>query len=362
MAIETPVKSEERRCSNACSAKQVNSAKRWQLAMEFIVSSLNDAGVNTFRWAIGQANQNKGFDIVSFADNLGGSTIQLQSGLPVITDKVRIKGSAETSSASLIEIDCNGNKGLSFSRNDLSGSKINGLTFRNAKGDPLLLKAAGVNVSNRSLAAKADAIIGGSEIHSNTMASVDASHGQGMAIDSLTGQAASDQALSPIGCTRVFWNDNTQAKLVGRNGDWFADVDPRGASKPRLLVMPKGLRKSGANFGDEVVVSENPAQWTSRYGSLVVSNVDKVVFEGMNEKGLAAHNLSLGVSDYGPRDTTKMGLQMGLSVPYILDNASTVEEAVSLIAKIQLVQVNVDKYPLRVSLVVEDRSGDSALI
>lgn len=330
--------------------------------MDFTVSSISDAGIDSFRWAINQSNQHKGVDTINFVGSLNGSTIQLQSSLPVITDKVRIKGSNETGRAPLIEIDFNDNTGLLFSRKDASGSKIIGLRFSNSEGDPLLLEATGVKVMNESLGTKTDSIIGGSETDNSTLASFDGDNRQSMALDSLTGQAAIDQELSPIGCTRVFWNDNAQAKLVGRNADWFAAVDPKGASRPRLLVMPKGLRKSGANFGDQVVVSENPAQWRSRYGSLVVSNVDKVVFEGMNEKGLAAHNLSLGISDYGPRDTAKTGLQMGLSVPYILDNASTVDEAVSLIANIQLVQVNVDKYPLRVSLVIEDKSGDSALI
>jgi len=48
-------------------------------------------------------------------------------------------------------------------------------------------------------------------------------------------------------CTRVFWNDNSIAKVVGRNADWFeAQTDPRAASDPKLLVLPRGLSKSGA--------------------------------------------------------------------------------------------------------------------
>ena len=185
---------------------------------------------------------------------------------------------------------------------------------------------------------------------------------QGSPIDPLTGQQVAANAYDAVGCTRVLWNDNPVAVLVARSGDWFKAVDPRGASAPKLQVMPRGLTKSGAMFGDQKVVTDNPAQWTSRYGSVVVSNIGTVVFEGMNEKGLAAHSLSLPETQYGDRDASRQGLQMGLWVPYILDNASTVEEALSLLPKIQPVPVVVDGFAMKLSLSIEDASGDSAVI
>jgi penicillin V acylase-like amidase (Ntn superfamily) len=163
-------------------------------------------------------------------------------------------------------------------------------------------------------------------------------------------------------CTRVLWNDNSIAVLSGRSADWFKASKPKGATDPKLLVMPRGLLKSGAKFGNEVVVTENPATWRSRYGSVVVSTQNTTVFDGMNEKGLAAHSLSLPVTNYGVRDVSRQGIHMGLWVPYILDNAATVPEAIALLAGIQPVQVVVDNFPMKLSLSIEDRFGDSAVI
>lgn len=163
-------------------------------------------------------------------------------------------------------------------------------------------------------------------------------------------------------CSRVLWNDNSIAVLSGRSADWFKASDPKGASDPRLLVMPRGLLKSGAKFGSELVVTENPATWRARYGSVVVSTQNTTVFDGMNEKGLAAHSLSLPVTDYGARDVSRQGIQMGLWVPYILDNAATVSEAIALLPRIQPVAVLVDGFAMKLSLSIEDRFGDSAVI
>lgn len=115
-------------------------------------------------------------------------------------------------------------------------------------------------------------------------------------------QTPLDDESCPIGCTRVLWNDNPVAVLVGRTQDWFNASNTKDPSDPTLLVMPRGLRKSGANSGETVVVTENPATWTSRYGSVVVANQNLVVLDGMNEKGLSAHALALFPSDYGTRD------------------------------------------------------------
>jgi hypothetical protein len=67
-------------------------------------------------------------------------------------------------------------------------------------------------------------------------------------------------------CTRVLWNDNSVAVLASRSMDWW------GSSQSRLHVMPRGLKKSGASFGKDKIVTENPARWTSKYGSVVVGN------------------------------------------------------------------------------------------
>jgi choloylglycine hydrolase len=169
----------------------------------------------------------------------------------------------------------------------------------------------------------------------------------------------------PVGhaCTRVFWNDNSIAKVVGRTADWFeATTDPRAASDPKLLVLPRGLSKSGAMNGTEVVVPQNPAKWTSLYGSVVVANYNAYVMDGMNEMGLAAHALALGVTKYGDRDVSRAGINMNLVVQYLLDNAATVAQALALLPQIQPVVVGIDGYATGLSFSIEDATGDSAVV
>ena len=164
-------------------------------------------------------------------------------------------------------------------------------------------------------------------------------------------------------CTRVFWNDNSIAKVVGRTADWFeATTDPRAASDPKLLVLPRGLSKSGAMNGTEVVVPQNPAKWTSLYGSVVVANYNAYVMDGMNEMGLAAHALALGVTKYGDRDVSRAGINMNLVVQYLLDNAATVAQALALLPQIQPVVVGIDGYATGLSFSIEDAAGDSAVV
>ena len=164
-------------------------------------------------------------------------------------------------------------------------------------------------------------------------------------------------------CTRVFWNDNSIAKVVGRNADWFeAQTDPRSASDPKLLVLPRGLSKSGAMNGTEVVVPQNPAKWTSIYGSVVVANYNAFVMDGMNEAGLAAHALALGVTKFGDRDVSRAGINMNLVVQYLLDKAATVAQALALLPQIQPVVVGIDGYATGLSFSIEDATGDSAVV
>ena len=163
-------------------------------------------------------------------------------------------------------------------------------------------------------------------------------------------------------CTRILWNDNSVAVIAGRTADWFKAGNPNGASDPKLHVMPRGLRKSGAMDGKELVVTKNPAKWTSRYGSVVVGNYNSVVVDGMNEKGLAAHALALQETNYGTRDVSRQGISMTLVVPYILDNAATVTEALALLPRIQPVAIEMMGFATGLSFSIEDRLGDSAVI
>lgn len=157
-------------------------------------------------------------------------------------------------------------------------------------------------------------------------------------------------------CTRVLWNDNDYAVMVGRTMDW-----PE-STQPILTVFPRGLERDGGKVGPDVVVTENPAQWTSKYGSLVTTIYGIGSADGINERGLAAHMLYLNAADYGERDESKMGLQAGLWAQYVLDNAATVEEALDILEDVQVVMAQAHGHDANVHLAIEDASGDSAII
>jgi len=157
-------------------------------------------------------------------------------------------------------------------------------------------------------------------------------------------------------CTRVLWNSNDLAVVVGRSMDW-----PE-STQPILTVFPRGLSRDGGLVGITTVETNHPAQWTSIYGSLVTTIYGVGTADGVNEKGLAIHMLYLTATDFGPRDATKEGVQAGLWGQYLLDQAATVVEALKLMKQIQPLNVEVEGHQANVHLVIEDATGDSAII
>lgn len=157
-------------------------------------------------------------------------------------------------------------------------------------------------------------------------------------------------------CTRVLWNDNKLAVVSGRSMDWPESTEPT------LTVFPRGLERSGSNVGPEVVVADNPATWTSKYGSIVTTVYGIGAVDGLNERGLGAHLLFLTATDFGPRDARKPGLVVSLWAQYVLDNAATVAEALALLPEVQIVMAEARGRKGTVHLALEDRTGDSAII
>jgi penicillin V acylase-like amidase (Ntn superfamily) len=157
-------------------------------------------------------------------------------------------------------------------------------------------------------------------------------------------------------CTRVLWNNNKLAVVVGRTMDW-----PE-STQPILTVFPEGMQRDGSKVGPHVVVADNPARWTSKYGSVVTTIYGVGTADGLNEKGFAIHMLYLTATDFGSRDQTKLGVHAGLWGQYLLDNAETVGEALELMKGIQPVMVAVNGMKATVHLAIEDAAGDSAIV
>lgn len=157
-------------------------------------------------------------------------------------------------------------------------------------------------------------------------------------------------------CTRVLWNDNDIAVLTGRTMDWPESTEPL------LAAFPRGRKRDGGLMAGQVVVAENPLRWTSTYASLATTVYGIGTIDGLNERGLAAHGLYLQTTELGARTPDLPGLHTGLWVQYLLDQASTVSEALALMKDVQLVMVSAHGFDATIHVAVEDANGDSAIM
>ncbi len=152
-----------------------------------------------------------------------------------------------------------------------------------------------------------------------------------------------------LACTRVFWNDNGQAKVVGRTMDLFRSDDAR------IVVSPRGTARS-SKMGDG-----KSLDWHAKHGSVAVTAFGVATSDGMNEPGLVANLLYLDKTTYEARDS-RPGLSNAMWAQYVLDNFATVAEALDGLKAVQVVSAEVagKTWPLHLSLA--DATGDSAVI
>lgn len=149
-------------------------------------------------------------------------------------------------------------------------------------------------------------------------------------------------------CTRVFWNDNGVAMVVARTLDWET------SDAPRLWVLPRGVERSGG-------AGPGSVEWTAKYGSLSMRGWDAATTEGINEKGFSARILYLEATEWEAPDA-RPALANLLWTQYAVDNFATVEEALAGLAEVRVESVAMHGAHLGGHLLLEDPSGDSALI
>lgn len=153
-------------------------------------------------------------------------------------------------------------------------------------------------------------------------------------------------------CTRALWPDADGAVLAGRSMDWAEDTGTN------LWAFPRGMDRDDRIDGE--------LRWSSRHGSLVAGAFDLMTVDGLNEAGLAAHQLFLPDSNYGELDRSRPALAVSVWMQYVLDNFATVAEAVAWIDETQLaIAAQSDPQSGRdvtLHLALEDRSGDSAIV
>jgi choloylglycine hydrolase len=163
-------------------------------------------------------------------------------------------------------------------------------------------------------------------------------------------------------CSRVTWTGPDQQVITGRSMDW-----PYGFNS-HFHVIPRGEVIEGAG-------GVNSLRFTTRYGSVVVSGsttpggpVDGV-FDGMNEKGLAANLLYLAENDFGiaAADARRPRVSFAAWTLYLLSEYASVNDLVAAVQqdRIQIVPVPFGpggKAKATVHMAVSDASGDSAVI
>jgi choloylglycine hydrolase len=187
----------------------------------------------------------------------------------------------------------------------------------------------------------------------------------------LAGLMASPLALWSdrlLACSLVFVNDRKLAKIVVRSMDLPVSLPER----PKFFVFPRGMSRDGRSSALPGIaaklegVGNKAVQWTSRYGVAAMIGFDGGATDGLNEKGLAAHVLVLGVSQHEPKDG-RTELADALWVQYVLENFATVQEVVDAhnTGEFRVVGAwSADlgfARPLGLHLAVEDANGDSAI-
>jgi penicillin V acylase-like amidase (Ntn superfamily) len=156
-------------------------------------------------------------------------------------------------------------------------------------------------------------------------------------------------------CTRAVYLGPEDRVLTGRSMDWKLPM------VSNLWVFPRGLERDGA-------AGERSVEWTSEYGSLVVTGYDISTADGMNEEGLVVNLLWEVEATYPEDDGETPRVSLSIFPQYLLDRYATVAEAVEDLRETP-VQVAGGEVPVgppgraaTVHVSLSDATGDSAII
>lgn len=152
-------------------------------------------------------------------------------------------------------------------------------------------------------------------------------------------------------CTRAVYLGSDNLVITGRSMDWKENM------QSSIWVFPRGMKRNG-------LAGPGSPQWTSKYGSVVISVYNFATADGMNERGLVTNKLYLAESDYGSAKEGHPPLSVSIWGQYVLDNFATVNEAVEAMSK-KPFQIIAPKLPdgtaSTVHLSLSDSNGDSAI-
>jgi penicillin V acylase-like amidase (Ntn superfamily) len=145
-----------------------------------------------------------------------------------------------------------------------------------------------------------------------------------------------------------FVQNNGDNFVFGYNNDYPHDVHLY------VITNTRGITK------EAFVEDDNPAKWTSKYGSITFNMGKEYPMAGMNEKGLVVSNMTLaGGGKYSEKDE-RPGIDSALPwVQYQLDNSASVEDVINSDKKIRLVFGEGDP---SLHFLVSDKEGNIAVI
>lgn len=156
-------------------------------------------------------------------------------------------------------------------------------------------------------------------------------------------------------CTRVVYQGPDGRILTGRTMDWKLPI------VSNLWVFPRGMERNGA-------AGPRSVEWTSVYGSLIVSGYEISTTDGMNEEGLVV-NLQWEVEATYPEDDGETPtISLSVFPQYLLDRYATVAEAVAALRETPVlvqggaVPVGPPGRAATVHISMSDATGDSAII
>jgi choloylglycine hydrolase len=148
---------------------------------------------------------------------------------------------------------------------------------------------------------------------------------------------------------------NSNSLLIGHNLDDYIKV-------PGLVVVNKrGVQKENISWSDLKSISgkSNSAprqQWTSKYGSITYNTFGKEFIDGgMNETGFYVGEMTLIGTVY-PENDALPKIYHHLWMQYLLDNFSTVQEALESLSKL-LIEGHCQWH-----FFIADRTGNAAVI
>lgn len=157
-------------------------------------------------------------------------------------------------------------------------------------------------------------------------------------------------------CTIFNFNANNNY-FVARTFDW-----------PDSQIMVLQNKAGGWNKSISGSSQKNPARWPVKYASLSFDMVNKdgapnkaAVVDGMNSAGLEAAVLELDATRY-PQHPNKPTVASAMWVPYFLDQAASVKDAISLAKKIKVIPTIYNGKKTSLHLMLNDASGNSAVM